>query len=127
MKKFLLGAMMAVTTLFMASCSTSGGSSNYKQGGEKPKIDAEAGTVNGKAYDNKEDFCWECNVTEKVAGLSATSTTYAWGTEFEAVATMEMTMWSIAQGGVGSATYSLSKTNIKNAEDCFSKNSGDRE
>ena len=92
--------MMAVTTLFMASCSTSGGSSNYTQGGDKPKIDAEAGTVNGKAYDNKEELCWECNVTEKVAGISATETTYAWGTEFEAVATMEMTMWSIAQGGI---------------------------
>ena len=68
MKKFLFGALLAVTTMFMASCAAGGGSSNYTQGSEEPKIDAQAGTVNGKAYDNTTECCWEITMTEKIMG-----------------------------------------------------------
>lgn len=116
---------MAVTTLFMASCSLGGGSSNYTQGGDKPAIDTQAGTVNGKAYDNTTECCWKITMTEKIAGFSASADTYAWGTEFAVVASMEMEMWSIAQSGVGSATYSYTKDSAKDSESCFDKNDDD--
>ena len=124
MKKFLLGALVAVTTLFMASCA-GGGSSNYKQGGEKPAIDMEAGTVNGKTYDNTTECCWKISLTEKVMGYSFTTTEYAWGTEWAVVASMEMEMYEFAQGGVGSATYSYSKDSAKDYESCVGQNQDD--
>ncbi len=73
MKKFLLGALVAVTTLFMASCKD-GGTSNYSVGGPEPTIDYEAGTVNGKTFDNKTECCWEITTTEKAGGVSAKGT-----------------------------------------------------
>ena len=124
MKKFLLGALLAVTTMFMASCA-GGGSSNYKQGDPQPAIDAEAGTVNGKTYDNTTEYCWKVSMTEKVMGYSFTETAYAWGTEWAIVASFEMEMWSIAQEGYGSATYSYSKDSAKDYESCVGQNQDD--
>lgn len=125
MKKFLLGALLVVTTMFMASCNPGGGSSNYKQGGPEPTIDTEAGTVNGKSYDNKTEACWEITITEKIAGISASGTSYAWGTEFMVVASMEMEMYEFAQAGVGSASYSYKKNGAKDMESCVEQNQDD--
>lgn len=121
MKKFLMGALVVLTTLFMASCK-SGGSSNYTMGGPEPTINTEAGTVNGKSYDNKTEYCWE--VTETVSasygGATAkeTETFYSWSTEFELVALMEEAMWSAAQTGYTSASYSYKKANANDYESC---------
>ena len=125
MKKFLLGALVAVTTMFMASCSLGGGSSNYSQGGDKPVIDRQAGTVNGKAYDNTTECCWKITLTEKIMGVSVSTDTYGWSTEFLVVASMEMEMWEIAQEGIGSASYSYTKDSAKDAETCLEQNKDD--
>ena len=121
MKKFLLGALVAVTTLFMASCK-SGGSSNYTMGGPEPTINTEAGTVNGTAYDNKTEYCWEVTETASASygGATAkeTETFYTWCTEFQLVATMEKTMWSVAQAGYASASYSYKKANANDYDSC---------
>lgn len=130
MKKFLLGALVAVTTLFMASCKD-GGSSNYTAGGPEPTINTEAGTVNGTAYDNKTEYCWEVTETASASygGATAkeTETFYTWCTEFQLVATMEQTMWSVAQEGYVSATYSYSKNNAKDSESCLDQNVDDED
>ena len=125
MKKFLFGALLAVTTMFMASCAAGGGSSNYTQGGEEPKIDAQAGTVNGKAYDNTTECCWEITMTEKIMGISASETFYTWATEWAVVASMEMEMYEIAQAGYGSASYKYSKNSAKDYDSCLEQNKYD--
>ena len=122
MKKFLLGELVAVTTLFMASCK-SGGSSNYTMGGPEPTINTEAGTVNGTAYDNKTEYCWEVTITGKASYGGATAsydeTTYMWGTEFYVVAAMEESMWRIAQSGTyADASYSYKKANASDENAC---------
>ena len=127
MKKFLFGALLAVTTMFMASCAAGGGSSAYTKGGEEPKIDAQAGTVNGKTYDNKTEACWEITMTGKASygGFSASydETMYMWGTEFYVVAAMEQSMWSIAQSGeYTSASYTYKKNSAKNEDACEAQN-----
>ena len=121
-----MGALVVLTTLFMASCK-SGGSSAYTQGGEKPKIDTEAGTVNGHSYNNTDEYCWEVTITAKAsyggASYTDTETTYMWGTEFNLVATMEESMWSIAQSGsYASASYSYKKASAKDYESCDALN-----
>ena len=114
MKKFFSMVVMALVMVFMVSCGA-GSSSAYKKGDPQPKIDAEAGTVNGKKYDNKTEACWQFNIkaTVKVLGVksSVDEVDYYWGTEFEVVATMEQTMWAAAQAGTwATASYTYSKT-----------------
>lgn len=123
MKKFLCGALIALTAIFMASCKSGGSSSDYSKGGERPKIDTEAGTVNGKAYDNKEECCWEITMKGSSAQQSGSGTSYMWGTEFFIVSTLEEEMWYIAQSDVKvSASYSYSKNSAKDYESCLDQN-----
>ena len=122
MKKFLCGALIALTAIFMASCKSGGSSSDYTKGGEAPKIDYEAGTVNGKAYDNKTECCWEVTMSGSTKGASASQTRYDWSTEFGIVAGMETAMYEIAQTGVGSASYSYKKNSAKDYDSCVDQN-----
>ncbi len=121
MKKFLCGALIALTAIFMASCKSGGSSSAYSKGGERPKIDIEAGTVNGKAYDNKTEYCWEVTMSGSTKGASATETSYTWGTEFAVVAGMETAMYQAAQYGA-SASYSYKKNSAKDYDSCVDQN-----
>lgn len=121
MKKFLCGALIALTAIFMASCKSGGGSSAYSKGGEAPKIDYEAGTVNGKAYDNKNEACWEVSMSVSSKGVSGTTTSYSWTTEFGVVAGMETAMYEAAQVGA-SASYSYSKNSAKDYDSCVNQN-----
>lgn len=121
MKKFLCGALIALTAIFMASCKSGGSSSDYTKGGERPKIDIEAGTVNGKAYDNKNEYCWEITMSGSTKGSSASQTRYDWGTEFAVVAGMETAMYEAAQYGA-SASYSYSKNSAKDYDSCIDQN-----
>lgn len=121
MKKFLCGALIALTAIFMASCKSGGGSSAYSKGGEAPKIDYEAGTVNGKAYDNKNEACWEVSMSVSSKGASASETMYEWSTEFGVVAGMETAMYEYAQMGVD-ASYSYSKNSAKDYDSCEKQN-----
>ena len=99
MKKFLLGALLVVTTMFMASCK-GGSSSSYAKGDPKPKIDYVAGTVNGKSYDNKTECCWEVSASGLAEyGMSVNGTGYVWTTEFAIVAGAELAIWEAAQAG----------------------------
>ena len=123
MKKFLCGALIALTAIFMASCKSGGGSSAYTKGGEAPKIDYEAGTVNGKAYDNKEEACWEVSMSVSSKGVSGKTTSYSWATEFAIVAMGEQSMYEYAQMGVD-ASYSYSKDSAKDYEACDKQNEG---
>ncbi len=124
MKKFLCGALIALTAIFMASCKSGGGSSAYSKGGERPKIDTEAGTVNGKAYDNKTECCWEVTMKGSSAQQSGSGTSYTWCTEFVLVSLMEEQMYEIAQIGAVSASYSYSKNSAKDYESCVNQNEG---
>lgn len=54
-----------------------------------PEIDEEAGTINGKHYDNSIEKCWEVTYEMTVYGTISTTTTYEWGTEFYIVSTYE--------------------------------------
>lgn len=121
MKKFLCGALIALTAIFMASCKSGGGSSAYSKGGEAPKIDYEAGTVNGKAYDNKNEACWEVSMSVSSKGASGTTTAYSWATEFVIVAMGEQSMYEYAQMGVD-ASYSYSKNSAEGYEACEKQN-----
>ena len=121
MKKFLCGALIALTAIFMASCKSGGGSSAYTKGGEAPKINYEAGTVNGKAYDNKTEACWEVSMSVSSKGVSGKTTSYSWTTEFVVVAMGEQSMYEYAQMGVD-ASYSYSKNSAKDYEACVDQN-----
>ena len=121
MKKFLCGALIALTAIFMASCKSGGGSSAYTKGGEAPKIDYEAGTVNGKAYDNKTEACWEVSMSVSSKGVSGKTTSYSWTTEFAIVAMGEQSMYEYAQMGVD-ASYSYSKNSVKDYDSCLDQN-----
>ena len=129
MKKFFSFAVMALAMVFMVSCGA-GSSSSYKKGDPEPKIDQEAGTVNGKKYDNQTEACWKVELKAKATYMgitaSADETSYVWGTEFLVVSTMEETMWAAAQAGrYASASYSYSKTNDKDYESCTSHNNNE--
>ena len=134
MKKILSVALMAMTMVFMASCG--GNSGKYKYGDPEPKIDTEKGTVNGKAYDNKTEACWE--VTTSISGASALSaastgsTVYVWATEFGVVSLEEYAMWETAQinGALSAkvtASYTYRKTGDKDYESCIGRNEKDRD
>ncbi len=123
MKKFLLGALLVVTTMFMASCKSGGSSSSYAQGDPKPTIDSEAGTVNGKSYDNKTECCWEVSASGLAEyGMSVNGTGYVWTTEFEIVAGAELAMWEAAQAGNTKASYSYKKNGAKDEDSCWAQN-----
>ena len=113
MKKFLFAALTALTMVFMSSCGQ-GSSSEYTQGGPAPSIDAKAGTVNGRTYNNTDYKCWIVSYSfEYLAVLSGSSTKttetkYIWGTEFDIVSAAETTMYATAQSGTlakGSYSY----------------------
>lgn len=87
-----------------------------------PEIDFEAGTVNGKHYDNSIEKCWEVTSEMTVYGTISTTTTYEWGTEFSVVSTYEY-MRSYYQTYKFSYTY---KTADPTDEDsCKALNSDD--
>ena len=121
MKKFLYVAVMALTMGFFASCS--GSSSAYTKGGPEPTIDTEAGTVNGKVYDNQTAKCWKITESYTYMGFRASEDVWMWGTEFLVVSTCEETMWSMAQLGYGSASYSYVVTTDADYNACNAHNS----
>lgn len=80
MKKYFYVAIMALTLGMFASCS-----GVYAP--KEPVIDEEAGTVNGKAYDNETYKCWlvETEVTSSCTGETPETekdASYYWMTEF---------------------------------------------
>lgn len=120
MKKFFAMAVMALTVAFMASCGA-GNSGKYTQGGPEPQIDYNAGTVNGKAYDNRTDCCWKLT-TSYYYIVNVSASEYVWGTEFAVVAAGELTMYEFAQLGYGNASYSYSVTSDQTYEACDKHN-----
>lgn len=105
MKKFIYVAVMAIAVVF-ASCTKADGFGNseyYKN--HSLDIDINAGTVNGKSYDNTTDKCWKIETKAKVMGISTVVISYDWGTEFTVVAANETAIAALA--GISKSTYTM--------------------
>lgn len=91
-------------------------------------IDEEAGTVNGRHYDNETKDCWK--VTTKTVypdnpDSTITETGYYWDTEFGIVVAFETTMYSSSQAGYRT-TYQYSRASeFKDSESCLANNKED--
>ena len=126
MKKFLSAALVALTTVFMASCGV-GSSSEYKQGDPMPSINPSEGTVNGRHYDTETEHCWKITINYKVksddSSTKGSETMFVWGTEFAIVSAQETAMWTAAQAGkYASASYGYVRTSEDNYNDCMDRN-----
>ena len=126
MKKFFYVALLALTVGFMTGCTSIIANNPYKAGDPEPTIDYNAGTINGKSYDNTTAKCW-VEITKTTAyGYTDTEETYIWYTEFEMEASYQMLLWEMAQvGGVAgvSASYSYSAApQYKDSESCLENN-----
>ena len=122
MKKFFAFAVLALTVGFFASCGGSS-SASYKQGDPEPQIDYNAGTVNGVAYDTKTECCWKETSTATVMGVTASTVSYEWSTEFVMKAAGELAAWSAAQAGVGTYRFSyVAAPQFKDSESCLANN-----
>lgn len=90
MKKFLVMAILALSMVF-TSCGISGGGID-----NAPQCDDQAGTINGKAYDNVTYKCWKVDIWQKSDGSDPddkkdySETTYEWSTEYEVRKTWEL-------------------------------------
>lgn len=107
MKKFIYVAMVAVAA-FMVSCTKTDGFGNseyYKN--HSLDINIEAGTVNGKAYDNTTAKCWKIETKAKVMGIATVVTTYEWGTQFTVVAANETAIAALS--GISKSTYTMTE------------------
>ncbi len=94
-------------------------SDRYKDG-SVPEIDENAGTVNGKKYDNTTFKCWVVNSTVAYFGITSPVVDYVWNTEFGVVATFESTAAIVA--AYGGMNYSYKPTTDKDNESCLSHN-----
>lgn len=110
MKKFLGMAILALS-MVLASCGVSGGGVD-----NAPVCDDQAGTINGRAYDNETYKCWQINWWQKtVYSMSPEDNTdesdveYDWGTEYQVRKTWEN--WKAAANVTATAYgYSVRST-----------------
>ena len=123
MKKLLYVAIMALTVGLMASCAGKSGGSDYYKGGKTPDIDVNKSTVNGVKYDNETEKCWKYTIKTTTLGITVSSDTYEWATEFVMVAANEEAMYLVAQSGVSKASYSyVEAPSYKDSEACLENN-----
>ena len=128
MKKFFYVALMALSVAIMTGCSGSIVANNpYKAGDPQPSIDPNAGTVNGKSYDNTTEKCWVEVISSTAYGYTEKEETYMWATEFEMEASYQMFLWEMAQAGgyvagvSASCSYSAAPQ-YKDYESCIANN-----
>jgi hypothetical protein len=94
----------------------SGDRHHYAEG-EEPEIDYEAGTVNGKKYDNTTERCWE--VTATIDGK--TDIWYDWMTEFDVRRHIEES-YAYYDHEQMSATFTYKRASAGDAESCHALN-----
>ena len=118
MKKLLYVAVMALTMGFFASCNNSPSTSVKYEEGQNPTINAQDGTVNGKAYDNTVEKCWELSMAIKAPGYgNASETSYVWGTEWFVVSVGEASVATWNHQGIA-AGYEYKGANAADYETC---------
>lgn len=123
MKKLLYVAMMALTVGLMASCAGKSGGSDYYKNGKTPDIDVNKSTVNSVKYDNETEKCWKYTIKTTTLGITVSSDTYEWATEFVMVAANEEAMYLVAQSGVSKASYTyVEAPAYKDSEACLNNN-----
>ncbi|MBO4690690.1 MAG: hypothetical protein J5621_07425 [Paludibacteraceae bacterium] len=121
MKKFIYVAMVAVAAL-MVSCKAGEGTSDYYKT-HKFTFDLEAGTVNGKAYDNETEKCWKVTNTETTLGIKTTTESYTWNTEYGVVFSNEFALDAAAATGIMKASYKYEEApDYKDSESCLANN-----
>ncbi len=120
MKKFIYIAIMAVAVVFASCQKEEVGNSNYYKTHDIV-IDWEAGTINGKAYDNTVEKCWKLDVTQSYI-VTVTVQEYCWGTELYARTVGEGIMYTYGKTGI-KATYKMAAApEFKDSESCLANN-----
>ena len=85
-------------------------------------IDTEAGTVNGKQYDNKTQGCWKVTTKSTYTDRVVTEVEYRWDTEFGLVAAYEVSAYASSQAGIPVTYECVKAPEFKDSESCLANN-----